>query len=163
MLLCKISHSRLSFLFWHEFVILGWICHTGLNAKLSFEAELSFWAEYGILSKNWMNLFSYNNDKKSLIQRIKKCLVLSSEKEPKCSIQENLRTTRSFNHRKKIVVCSDTKPQNKFLFCGLERIGFYTNFYQKKHSSTGFLSKVTQKTAKRSRYFWKKKWTISDF
>ena len=31
----KISHSRLSFLFWDEFVILGWICHT---VELSFSA-----------------------------------------------------------------------------------------------------------------------------
>ena len=29
-----------------------------------------------------------------------KCLVVSFEKEPKCSIQRNLKTTRSLNHKK---------------------------------------------------------------
>ena len=67
--------------------------------------------------------FFFKKRKESLLQRIKKCPVVSVEKEPKFSIQDYLITTRSLNHRnlkkKKMVVRSDTKPQNKFWFCGL--------------------------------------------
>ena len=57
--------------------------------------------------------------KESPLQRIKKCPVVSFEKDAECYIQENLTTTRSLNRRKikkkKLVVRSDTKPQELVL------------------------------------------------
>ena len=53
-----------------------------------------------------------------------KCTVVSFEKEAKCPAQENLTTTRSLNRtkkkieRKKFIVRSNTKPQDKSWFCG---------------------------------------------
>ena len=44
--------------------------------------------------------FFFKKRKESLLQRIKKCPVVSFEKDAECYIQENLTTTRSLNRRK---------------------------------------------------------------
>ena len=69
--------------------------------------------------------------KESPLQRIKKCPVVSFEKDAECYIQENLTTTRSLNRRKKIILCSETKHQKSYGFV-IKKETYFAQTFTKK-------------------------------
>ena len=95
-----ICHSDPNLSFWVEFAILAWILKSQFHANLSSLFILKTLRHHRLLKKKEKKSSSFYNDRERILQRTKKCLVVKFEKEPECSTQENLLTTRSLNQRK---------------------------------------------------------------